>query len=116
MPSQLVDTIRSLLRERAENGRPLTAAERALLLATVARYDRKGGMDAVDELEAAIAHARRVCLSAPIDTEVRRAVTRLLAASRGVLDFTPADTEFDPAGVVPEDTTDRPRQRADLDG
>lgn len=119
MPSPLVDSIRSLLRERHEEGRTVTAAERTLLLATLARYDRAGGMDAVDELEAAIAHARRVCLAvAPSEgtdpLETRRAVQRLLAAARGVLDFVPDPTEFDPAGAAPPEDPDR-RHRADVD-
>lgn len=125
MPSDLVNGVRALLLEREEEGRRVTAAERAMILATLARYDR-AGQDAVDELEAAIAHARRVCLTEPsaataptvVAQHRRDAVLRLLAAARGLLDFAPlpvADPEDDTATITaPAD--DLPRPRADVDG
>src|SRR5689334_14909499 len=128
MPSELVNGVRDLLAQREEDGRRVTAAERAMLLATLARYD-KGGQDAVDELEAAIAHARRVCLTEPhpsadpalVERARRDAVRRLLAASRGLLDFTPTDPpEHDDDTATPAlagtTTADRPPFRADVDG
>lgn len=118
MPSQLVDDVRRLIRAREEAGRPLTALERTLLLATLAPR-RTGGADAVDELEAAIAHARTVLLGNPppvvdelaVVTTRRRAVARLLAAARGVLDYEPPDHDPTAAAVDPV----RP-PRADIDG
>lgn len=124
MPSELVTGIRLLLAEREEEGRRVTAAERAMLLASLARYDRAGG-DAVDELEAAIGHARRVCLTEPnagtdpavVEQARRDAVRRLLAAARGLLDFTPPDPDFDPNGALPEGPAHGGRpERADVDG
>lgn len=123
MPSELVDSIRTLLRARREEGRILTAAERAVILAHLGRFDPSAGMDAVDELEAAIANARRVCLSEPatgtprdvVDKHRADAVRRLLAAARGVLDYTPEPGT--PTLEVPEPLPEelRPAYRADLD-
>lgn len=118
MPSELVDGVRALIRAREEDGRPLTALERTLLLATLAPR-RTGGADAVDELEAAIAHARTVLLGTPpavvdelaVVTARRRAVARLLAAARGILDHEPP--EHDTTAAAGEAI--RP-PRADIDG
>lgn len=125
MPSPLVQTFRTLLLEREEEGRMVTAAERAMILATLARYDRRAGQDPIDELEAAIAAARRVCLSEPaagtdpelVATARRDAVRRLLGAARGVLDYLPPDPEHHAADALPVDD-DQPRRpfRADVDG
>lgn len=121
MPSDLVNDVRALLAEREEEGRRVTAPERAMLLATLARYDRAGG-DAVDELEDAIVVARRVCLTEPpagtplivVAQHRRDAVRRLLAAARGLLDYTPPDPEYDPTATTA--TVDLPPARADVDG
>lgn len=123
MPSELVNGIRALLAEREEEGRRVTAPERAMILATLARYDRAGG-DVVDELEAAIAYARRVCLTeppagTPLDVVAQRrrdAVLRMFAASRALLDFTPPDPTYDPTANIDTTTADLPRARADVDG
>lgn len=115
MPSPLVLEVRALLRRRAEEGRPLTMPERALLLASLAP-PRRDGADVVDELEEAIATARRWAIGSDVPEGARRAVTRLLAASRAVLDYAPAlgpDT-YDPAAAMPVD--DVRRKRADVDG
>lgn len=124
MPSELVNGIRSLLADREEEGRRVTAPERAMILATLARYDRAGG-DAVDELEDAIANARRACLTHPpanlepayVENVRRAAVTRLLAAARALLDFTPPDPTYDPtASITDTIAADLPPARADVDG
>lgn len=126
MPSPLVAAFRTLLLEREEEGRMVTAAERAMILATLARYDHRQGFDAIEELEAAIAHARRVCLSEPaagadpdlVERTRRDAVRRLLGAARGVLDYHPPDPppehDVDDEPAV-DDTPSRPF-RADVDG
>lgn len=124
MPSPLVAAFRTLLLEREEEGRMVTAAERAMILATLARYDRRAGQDPIDELEAAIAAARRVCLSEPaagtdpelVATARRDAVRRLLGAARGVLDYLPPDPEHHGSDALPD--ADQPARpfRADVDG
>lgn len=122
MPSELVNGIRTLLAEREEEGRRVTAPERAMILATLARYDRAGG-DVVDELEDAIAYARRVCLTEPpagtdpaiVAQRRREAVLRIFAASRALLDFTPPDPEYDPTANITT-PADLPPARADVDG
>lgn len=102
----------------------VTAAERAMILATLARYDRRNGQDPIDELEAAIAHARRVCLSEPaagadpqlVTTARRDAVRRLLGAARGVLDYLPPDPEHHASDALPDDDQPARPFRADVDG
>lgn len=119
MPSQLVDDVRALLRERAEAGRPLTALERTFLLAAMAPRTATGS-DVVDELEAAITDARRYCLTDPppqvaredVDKARRAAVVRLLAAARAAIDYDPVPPATDD---VDHPADPRPR-RADVDG
>lgn len=125
MPSPLVAAFRALLLEREEEGRMVTPPERAMLLATLARYDHRTGFDAVEELEAAIAHARRVCLSEPaagadpdlVERTRRDAVRRLLGAARGVLDYHPPEPpQHDVVDEPADDDTTRRPFRADVDG
>lgn len=115
MPSQLVTDIRGLIRTRGEAGQPLTGCERALLLATLAP-PRRGGGDAIAELDDAITHARRTLLSDPEpDVVLRRAATRrLLAAARGILDYAP-DADYDPADAAPAVAHGGRPMRADID-
>lgn len=111
MPSQLVDDVRALLRER-----PLTMAERALLLATLLPPRRGAGEDVVDELEAAIAAARQT-LSPQLAEQRVPALKRLLAASRAVLDHTPTyESVPAPAPIPAVPDYALPRPRADVDG
>lgn len=111
MPSQLVVDVR---RRITDEGRPLTALERALLLATLAHRPQRGGEDVIDELEAAI-RAARMTLSDQYAEHRVAALKRLLAASRAVLDYLPDDPTYDPhAHLTPQDP-DR-RVRADVDG
>lgn len=126
MPSQLVGSIRGLIKDRVEFGRPITDLERAMIVSAVA-HRVQGGRDVVDELEAAIAQARRILLGRPTGTatagpvdyltpEQRRAVGDLLAAARAVIDYEPAplpDPDVDPRPVV---DVDLPPPRADVDG
>lgn len=124
MPSPLVQAFRTLLLEREEEGRMVTPPERAMLLATLARYDHRHGYDAIEELEAAIAHARRVCLSEPaagadpdlVERTRRDAVRRLLGAARGVLDYQPPEGTHDVTDTPSDDDTTRRPFRADVDG
>lgn len=117
MPSKLVDDVRHLIRERADDGRPLTMPERALLLGTIlppTGADR----DVVDELNDAITVGRRVLLdhASELGAEQRAAVRRLLAASRAVLDHTPSDDTRPPAHRVPLAARGGRPYRADVDG
>lgn len=116
MPSQLVADVRALLRAREEEGRPVTMAERALLLATLAP-PRRGGEDVVDELERAIV-AGRYALSEQYAQHRTDAIKRLLAASRAVLDHTSTipDPDYDPAGMVLAQAHGGRPMRVDVDG
>lgn len=121
MPSPLVQQVRELLAAREDQGRPLSAPERAILIAILGRYDRRSGAlravdDVVDEAEAAIVELRRVCITPNAPEPVRRATMRMLAATRALLDY-------DPPAVIDHDTTVTPaealtgrRFRADVDG
>lgn len=111
MPSQLVADVR---RRIADEGRPLSSVERALLLATLAP-PRRGGGDVVDELEAAIVAARYTLAESHAMHRVA-AIKRLLAAARAVLDYTPPDPDYDPAATVPEDDHGGRPARLDVDG
>lgn len=114
MASELVDEVRRLIRRRTEEGRPLAMSERALLLATLAPPRRQGD-DVVDELESAIANARRWAIGTDVPEDARRAVTRLLAAARAVLDYAPAYPVPDHDDTPPPAERLRP-YRADVDG
>lgn len=117
MPSQLVNDVRALIRERSETGQPITDLERTFILSALGTRVRAGG-DVVDELEAAIAETRTL-LTVNTPEGPRRIITRLLAAARAALDYTPAPTA--PAEVLPPEVADadplggRP-PRADVDG
>ncbi|MEG1971493.1 MAG: hypothetical protein RR101_15385, partial [Burkholderiaceae bacterium] len=113
MPSPLVTSIRALIRERRESGRPVSDLERAMILSAVTAHRTDG--DVAEELERAINNARGVLLSDPEPfQDVRRAaVRRLLAAARAALDYEPAPHEYDPTAAA----TEKPRRdRADIDG
>lgn len=121
MPSQLVDEVRRLIRDREEAGRPLTALERTFIEAAI--IPRRNTPDLVDELEHALADARMVLLGEPPQgwpadrvARVRRSATaRLIAAARAVLDHDPAREADEPDTPLPELDPDR-RRRADVDG
>lgn len=121
MPSQFVDDVRRMVRDREEAGQPLTALERTLILAAV--VPRRNTPDLVDELEAAIRVARTVLLGEPprgVSPEVaadtrRLAARRLIAAARAILDHDPAREADEPDTPLPELDPDR-RLRADVDG
>ena len=113
MPSPLVCEVRQLIRDREQDGRPLTMPERALLLATLVP-PRRDGTDVVDELEAAIVDLRRHALGATMPDETRAAARRMLAAARAVLDYRPADV--DPSACLATMPADPRRKRADVDG
>ena len=122
MPSQLVDDVRRMVRDREEAGHPLTALERTFILAAVVPH--RNTPDVVDELEAAITVATRVLLTAPppdvppayVADKRRIAATRLIAAARTVLDHDPALEPADELDTpLPELDPDR-RRRADVDG
>lgn len=111
MPTPLVDDVRHVI---ASHGRPLTARERALLLATVVRHDGRE-RDVVELLDV----ARRALRYRLHSTGTRPApeLAALLAAVDAVLD--PAEQpERAPARVDERLATahaDR-RHRADVDG
>jgi hypothetical protein len=120
MPSQLVDDVRRMVRDREEAGAPITALERALLIAAI-HPRRNAPADLVDELESAIAAARNTLLPLFNNTRGnpdliagRRAATHLIAAARAVLDYDPAREEHDHTATLPEPDPDR-RLRADVD-
>lgn len=122
MPSQLVDDVRRLIREREEAGAPLTALERTLLTAAI--HPRSNApADLVDELEGALDHGRKVLLGHPpagmdpatVHEHRTRAARRLIAAARAVLDYDPARELDEPDTPLPELDPDR-RRRADVDG
>lgn len=113
MPSQLVTDVRALLHARAEEGRPVTMAERALLLATLAP-PRRGGEDLVAELEDAIVAARWTLADSHAEHRVA-AIKRLLAAGRALLDHTIPDPDHDPAAMVPAQAHGGRPHRADID-
>lgn len=121
MPSQLVDDVRRLIREREEAGRPVTALERTFIEAAL--VPKRNTPDLVDELEGALADARTYLLADPpahidadtVDRVRRMYVRKLIAAARAILDHDPAREEHDPAAVIPEPDPDR-RLRADVDG
>ena len=122
MPSQLVDEVRRMVRDREEAGRPLTSLERTFILAAV--VPRRNMPDLVDELEGALVEARKVLLADPpagltpaqVDTVRRRTTRRLLAAARSLLDHDPALEEHDPTAALATLDVELPRQRADVDG
>ena len=116
MPSPLVTQVRQLLAAREDEGRPISPPERALLLATLARYDRRphaltAAGDVIDQAEAAIVNARRTCLTPNTPDTVRHAITDLLAATRALLDY-------DPPAHIEHPDTDHPTRphRLDVDG
>lgn len=122
MPSQLVDDVRRMVRDREEAGAPLTALERALLIAAI-HPRRNAPADLVDELESAITDARKYLLTDPpasvpynVVVDARRGAARkLIAAARAVLDYDPAREDHDPTATIPDVDDDR-RLRADVDG
>lgn len=122
MPSQLVDDVRRLIADRTEAGRPLTDLERTFLLAAITPKATAG--DVVDELEAALATARRVLLSDPhpsadptlVEQHRRRAAAALIVAARAVLDFDPFREPYDPTAALDGMPDDPRRKRADVDG
>jgi len=121
MPSQLVDEVRRMIRDREEAGAPLTALERTLLTAAI--HPRSNApADLVDELEGAITAARRDLLPLfnrtgqnPQLIAGRRALTRLVLAARAVLDYDPAREPAPEPTPLPKLDPDR-RLRADVDG
>jgi hypothetical protein len=121
MPSQLVDEVRRLIRDREEAGRPLTSLERTFIEAAI--VPRRNTPDLVDELEGALAQARTYLLTDPpagVDPQAvrqarQRATRRLIAAARAVLDHDPALEALEPDTPLPELDPDR-RLRADVDG
>lgn len=121
MPSQLVAEVRRMVRDREEAGQPLTSLERTFILAAV--VPRRNMPDLVDELEGAIAEARKVLLADPprgldpaqVDAVRRRSTRRLLVAARSLLDHDPALEATEEDTPLPELDPDR-RLRADVDG
>lgn len=121
MPSQLVDEVRRMIRDREEAGRPLTALERTFIEAAI--LPRRNTPDLVDELEHALTQARTYLLGNPPPSadpaQVRLlqvgAARRLIAAARAVLDHDPAREDDEADTPLPELDPDR-RRRADVDG
>lgn len=111
MPTPLVDDVRSIL---TAAGRPLTARERALLLATVVRHDGRE-RDVVELLDVA-RRALRYRLRTTGST-VPPELAALLAAVDAVLD--PVEQPDTAPARVDERLLERHaerRRRADVDG